>query len=638
MLQKINNGYKTLIEFYEHEWARSDYVDSRLTVVFNSIQDSIQHLYAIGEVLKQNEIKILHIAARSGNKKTLISNEHLKILATIIQKTSIDTLILTDTNIKLRGLKQLIYDLRESSITCLQIKATLIEYPALIPLESLRDSKITNLSLSACNVSPIELISLSNILPRTLIEILCLSKNCFNEMSLKYFLNDLSETKIKKLDLSNNDLFNINHSSWTASLKNTPIMSLILDNNRINGPGLQTLMTDIQDSKIEELSLGCNAINNDSIELIAPCLSKTKLKVLNLKYNLFTGESLRFFTLHLPMTKIHTLSLKSTALDGESVHRFLNALEKTALIHLNLNSTVLNGLIYPLVGIKKLQILKLHYTGQNLEKLDHLAEALIGTNVVFLSLAQNHINDIAFKKMLALLQHTNVRILNLKNNSLTDESIEILRQTPHNLRVLNLNFNHFTSEGIIRLAHLLLSDPKIQKFYIQQGIKLTIEQGECIAETILSKTVPVSLEVVANGPGSRIIKNALRENKQFFLQVKNTLVSLLIQMKTSLQISLSEGVHQNPYVYTQQLDFLLPRKTPTWLKDRLTNIIQDRFIKYTEAFEGEAMNPSITISASPLNNHSLKKHGLFASASIKSAQNTEHFRHKPEKKSHCALF
>ena len=331
-------------------------------------------------------------------------------------------------------------------------------------IENLIKTKIQNLEFNFIRMNYAELEKLFHILPNTNIK-----KLKFEINQITKFPNNFNLVHIEEFILNGNGISIEECSKLFQKLKNAKhLKNFTLIGNKINlhfGDEEESITSFIH-TKIEELNLQFLGLTTNDISKIFRLLPQINLKTLNLSNNRFAlfPENIE----NLMHTQIKCLYFTHVKLNSDECSRLFEFLPKTIetlfLCNNKIKTFSKNSISHLRENVKKLKIL-------NLKK--------------------NKIDSNGFSKLLKILLHTNVEILDVSLNQITYIPQNIHKLVETKIENLNLstslnvhaNYAQIEKEEWKKLIHIL-PHTNIHALEIVDQIKIEKNMKEKICQII----------------------------------------------------------------------------------------------------------------------------------------------------------
>ncbi|XP_039289106.1 uncharacterized protein LOC111043276 isoform X1 [Nilaparvata lugens] len=346
--------------------------------------------------------------------------------------------------------------LRSNTPDKLQLHNELRSYGFIKLVESLKDTSITLLNLSANGIDCDLLIDLVQHLHSTQIQSLDLSTNKIGHKGFEYLNKALKETQISSLNVSGNcprELRCMKHCSEiensvekeyvcnsqcyvTDILENSATTFLDLSYPVVADPEYVTSI--LRNSKIEHLDFNRSKINVESFGLFAPYLVDSSVTTLNLSgCNKLGNDGLKILASLLKNTNIHTLDVSRNNINGNGLKVFAPSLVHSKITSLN-------------ISYNRLDI------GCDYDGISSLALVLPKTKIFSLDLNFCFISNESCRMLLACLPHTKITSLGFANNVPNDNDVESLAVVLKNSQISSICVGALQSAGetIVQLLSL----------------------------------------------------------------------------------------------------------------------------------------------------------------------------------------
>ena len=399
----------------------------------------------------------------------------------------------------------------------------------------------------------------------------------------------LHNTGLEELDLSGNDLGEGILIVAKALQHISSLKSLYLGNNNISKEVSNELALAITANKyLEKMQLYYTNLKS-SVMVIKSVSTILKLNYLNIYSNqinedagqayafvilqdrelYLSGNNLGEDTLSIMKALQHVNSLRMLSLCDKNISKEL-AIELALTIKSNkhlqklwLNNSNLrfsaNVIFQSLSTISTLKYLNLHNNQITEEAAETLASVILrNTGLEELHLGDNNLGKGALKVIEALQHITSLRILDLQNNGLTNESSHELRnvfKSNKHIQKLWLNDNNLQSSVINMLQSL--STISTLKYLNMSNNQITEEAGEALASVILHNIRLEELHLNSNnlGEGMLFVAKALQHISSIrSLDMGNNSLSKEVSDELSLAITANKCL-EKLYLYNTNLKY-----------------------------------------------------------------------------------
>lgn len=274
----------------------------------------------------------------------------------------------------------------------------------MVPLSDLRHLDLSENFISTQGLSP-----LLQALPQTQIQTLKLRKNALSDSSILELCQVLPQTTLMHLDLRQNHLTDVAKEAIAQVLPTSPLREL--KTNTFIDRFTQPLA-------IEAVELVKVPLSFSDVQILTSLLDHTKVKTLKMVHNYLGDEGAAHIISHL----VAWPHLRHLSLEQNKINR----IEKL-------------GHVLPQLQLKTLSLSK---NSRGHLRFEIFSEALAGSGLESLNLAENHIIDESIRPLLLALPTTQLHNLVLSYNELSEASAELLGLNLPHTQIQNLYLGH----------------------------------------------------------------------------------------------------------------------------------------------------------------------------------------------------
>ncbi|XP_044178850.1 protein NLRC3-like isoform X2 [Acropora millepora] len=254
-------------------------------------------------------------------------------------------------------------------------------------------------------------------------------------------LFDDANCQLSALNLGYNNIGDEGVKQLSNVLVKSQLSSLDLSSNNITDEGVQQLSNVLEDSQLSMLGLGRNNITDEGVKQLSNVLEGSQLSMLDLRGNNITDEGVQQLSNVLEVSQLSVLCLGRNNITDEGVKQLSNVLVKSQLSILDLQSNYITDEgVQQLSNVLEVSQLSELFLGRNNitdEGVKQLCNVLEDSQLSVLTLESNNITDEGVKQLTnVLVNNQKLEFLSLsKNNQITNEAIEQLRQANPNCEV-----------------------------------------------------------------------------------------------------------------------------------------------------------------------------------------------------------
>jgi Ran GTPase-activating protein (RanGAP) involved in mRNA processing and transport len=290
------------------------------------------------------------------------------------------------------------------------------------------------------------------------IQTLLLNGTSFLNTAAIHTITDfLHRSLITTLDLSRTGIQDEDIQWLAQALPSSQVKSLDLGFNLIGEEAANSLAKYLLDSQIQVLNLMGNIIGSKGAQSLGQILNRSRIQSLNLRYNTIDTEGAKELALGLPGSQVQVLLLTDNRIGPKGTLYLAQKLSGSQVQILDLSANFIGD-----KGAQELGQVLNHSQVHTLDLSDNfikggtkaLAQGLLNSQVQFLHLGSNHIDDDDVKELALVLPDSQVKYLNLRGNSINSEGAKSLAQGLLNSQVqtLDLNVNNIGDKGLKELA------------------------------------------------------------------------------------------------------------------------------------------------------------------------------------------
>ena len=406
------------------------------------------------------------------------SRQHIQALARLLSRINITRFDMSHQLLNDKLFNLLLEPLSESVIEELNwvgTNMTDVSATTLAHLISSDFQNLNNLQLADNQITDLGLQDISAALANSSLQIFNVANNRLTDESLKKLAQGIQQSSVHSLDLSGQS-FSVNALRvFSETLKgNSSLNVLKLSNAGLTGDhitGLQTCLENLESLDVSDNSLvdqdvqfilktnqhflkSLNIARNqlgDAIDGLAEDLPATSLQHLDLSGN-DLSQGFTCLAKALPHSQLLSLVCEDCELDDEAIVELTQVFSNHTLLRsLNLNNNKITDstLMNWIAELPQTNLNELHLNNNEISNSNHsarLAQGLSQTNLTFLDLSSNLLDENFFNALAPILHQSQLRQLSLNDNKLEVTSLknfaEALVQLPchsHDLNTVQLS-------------------------------------------------------------------------------------------------------------------------------------------------------------------------------------------------------
>ena len=508
----------------EKLWLNGNYLGELAVVVIKALREisALNELYLCNNVSRHKEKALVLASAVASNKsmeKLLLKNNNLHD----------DGVIKIANSVYKYSEKLKVFDLQNNNIT---EKAAKVLGSAISNSKGLKELYLGNNQLQSGvikladglkNISSLQVLDLQNnkipeeaagdlaaaINANHSLEILWLNGNHLGSSLVAIVHALIGNSALKQLNLNGNENSSKELALQIAHLlvKNKAMEKLLLSKNNLNNDGAINIAQSLcKHSKLITLDLRNNNITEEAAEALASVISKNRgLQELYLGNNQIESRILNVATALKTVSSLQVLDLQNNNIPEESA----GCLEAAITANRSLQKILLSGnylglsTVAVVSALKKLSMLKeLHLSNNNRNiVLGSTLASVIRSNKFMetLVLNNNGLNDNGLIRITqSLCRHSTLKVFDLQNNNITEESAEALASViSSNNRLEKLNLSNSQLQlGLLKVAAAMTNISSL-KFLDLQNNSIT-EQGAKVLSAAIRVNCSIEQLFLAN--------------------------------------------------------------------------------------------------------------------------------------------